>query len=554
MQSIDTESHLHPNVVPDHDKGKQKLDAFSCVTPSSYMDATRLSNLANDMNVWNGQPMQVPTVDDAGAFTEMVTSIDVIPCGPKNLDFFMGSVSDSQHVVHPITVMSMAPQYLQADAIIETEFQPPARTVRRYCRHADRPRGLDSRRTPSVAHQSYQCGQKATISRRLSDAHDSPTAKKVRASLCETLPMPERSTTIALGINLHEKKWSDDSVSLDAHSSNIARLGQNAMQRRNLASVAAAEPLQEALAENPLPTIDRYMVVYYEVVKTTTTAQSVASNHIRSMAHDNATPTYHSKSLALWVEGALATDLEVVSLLASQGIESPSQLQKKCHSQGIESPSQLQKKDLLEPANMSERALSSSLRDNSCKLIGWNELEGEPRIQKQEWVGILPRAQENQRLLPKAINTKLFYNGSHIRPFVASVPFKYLKRLIQAFAELLENCPHIEFSWYRLFLQPVEAALDIRPVVASVPFKYLKRLIQAFAELLENCPHIEFSWYRETFEDAAMVATQKISIAENYGQEVIKACENADKIAELINDSLVMLELAKELHERCKRY
>ncbi|PWA68909.1 hypothetical protein CTI12_AA304130 [Artemisia annua] len=193
----------------------------------------------------------------------------------------------------------------------------------------------------------------AALSRRLSDVHDSPTVEKVRASLCETPPMPEKSTTTALGITLHEKKWTDGSVSLDALSSNLARLGQDAMQRRNLASVAAAEALQEALmteavlrslsmfsnlcsiskAGNPLPTIDRFMVVYDEVVKATTTAQSVASNHIRATTYDNATPTEHSKSLALWVEAALATDLEVVSLLASQGIESPSQVQKKSHLQ-----------------------------------------------------------------------------------------------------------------------------------------------------------------------------------------------------------------------------
>ncbi|PWA64928.1 telomere repeat-binding factor 4 [Artemisia annua] len=58
---------------------------------------------------------------------------------------------------------------------------------------------------------------------------------------------------------------------------------------------------------------------------------------------------------------------------------------------------------------------------------------------------------------------------------------------------------------------------------------------------------------RETLEDAAMVVARKISIAENLEQEAIKACEKADKIAELFDESLVMLKLAKELHERCSR-
>lgn len=33
---------------------------------------------------------------------------------------------------------------------------------------------------------------------------------------------------------------------------------------------------------------------------------------------------------------------------------------------------------------------------------------------------------------------------------------------------------------------------DISVVSSSVPFKYLQRLIEAFADLLESCPHVEF--------------------------------------------------------------
>lgn len=57
---------------------------------------------------------------------------------------------------------------------------------------------------------------------------------------------------------------------------------------------------------------------------------------------------------------------------------------------------------------------------------------------------------------------------------------------------------------------------------------------------------------REILEDAAMVAARQISIAENLEHEAIKACEKVDKIAELLDESSAMLELAKELHERCK--
>lgn len=40
---------------------------------------------------------------------------------------------------------------------------------------------------------------------------------------------------------------------------------------------------------------------------------------------------------------------------------------------------------------------------------------------------------------------------------------------------------------------------DIPAVISSVPFKYLQRLIEAFAELLETCPHLEFilRWCQE---------------------------------------------------------
>ncbi|KAJ6826880.1 periodic tryptophan protein 2-like protein [Iris pallida] len=41
--------------------------------------------------------------------------------------------------------------------------------------------------------------------------------------------------------------------------------------------------------------------------------------------------------------------------------------------------------------------------------------------------------------------------------------------------------------------------LDIPAVALSIPFKYLQRLIEAFADLLESCPHVEFilQWCQE---------------------------------------------------------
>jgi len=34
--------------------------------------------------------------------------------------------------------------------------------------------------------------------------------------------------------------------------------------------------------------------------------------------------------------------------------------------------------------------------------------------------------------------------------------------------------------------------VDIPAVATSIPYKYLQRLVEALADLLENCPHLEF--------------------------------------------------------------
>lgn len=83
---------------------------------------------------------------------------------------------------------------------------------------------------------------------------------------------------------------------------------------------------------NPLPTIDRFFSIYDDILKHTAIAESVSNSHTSE------TPTPNEKihiakeltnSVSLWVEAALATDLEIVSLLTAQDSnESPSNLQK----------------------------------------------------------------------------------------------------------------------------------------------------------------------------------------------------------------------------------
>ncbi|PSS15615.1 Serine/arginine repetitive matrix protein [Actinidia chinensis var. chinensis] len=206
----------------------------------------------------------------------------------------------------------------------------------------------------------------AAISRRLSDVNaqkpnkdDSEAFGKVKSSLNEGGLVPEKPTCAAPAITIHEKKWTDGSIPLDAVSANLAKLGKEAMQRRAIASTAAAEALEEAIAtesivrslsmfsdlcsaskaRNPLPTIERFMLMYDEVVKSTASAESIEINR-SSVTPSNNTPTVHSKSISLWVEAALATDLEIISLLTDQNIE-PRTTQQKSSSkrQSLNAPS-----------------------------------------------------------------------------------------------------------------------------------------------------------------------------------------------------------------------
>lgn len=69
--------------------------------------------------------------------------------------------------------------------------------------------------------------------------------------------------------------------------------------------------------KNPLPTIDRFMSIYEDVVKSTNVVESITSNRGVQKYSENMIMEQPKSSL-LWVEAALATDLEIVSLLTNQ--------------------------------------------------------------------------------------------------------------------------------------------------------------------------------------------------------------------------------------------
>lgn len=69
-----------------------------------------------------------------------------------------------------------------------------------------------------------------------------------------------------------------------------------------------------------------FFIIYEDVLRSIAVAKSVAGRNFE-ISDDNI-PTDQSKSLSLWVEAALATDLQIVSLLTETGTDTPSSLQK----------------------------------------------------------------------------------------------------------------------------------------------------------------------------------------------------------------------------------
>lgn len=65
----------------------------------------------------------------------------------------------------------------------------------------------------------YSVSHQAAISRRLSDVHENLPSKEAHLE-------PEKQSEPAPVITIHEKKWTDGSVSLDILSLGLAKLGK----------------------------------------------------------------------------------------------------------------------------------------------------------------------------------------------------------------------------------------------------------------------------------------------------------------------------------------
>lgn len=75
-------------------------------------------------------------------------------------------------------------------------------------------------------------------------------------------------------------------------------------------------------AANPLTTIDKFLQLYELAMKSVVVVESLACSRSNDRG-DHCFRTERSKSISLWIEAALATDLEVITLLNDQTVSSP---------------------------------------------------------------------------------------------------------------------------------------------------------------------------------------------------------------------------------------
>lgn len=140
----------------------------------------------------------------------------------------------------------------------------------------------------------------------------------------------------------HDKRWTDGSVSWSTLPSSLAELGKEVKHRRNSASFAAAQALQEASAaesvirclsmfaelrslakpENPQPCMEYFFGLYHLLEDALTFSLSLAeitNDKEESPSDDTHGPLDEkSKSAATWINAALSVDLASVSLLSKQ--------------------------------------------------------------------------------------------------------------------------------------------------------------------------------------------------------------------------------------------
>lgn len=166
----------------------------------------------------------------------------------------------------------------------------------------------------------------------------------------KSAPSVDKSCNSIPQITVHDKKWTDGSVPWDSIPASLSELGQEALKRRNIASIAAAEALQEASAaeavirglsmfselcssaktNNPHPSIDRFFEIHQTLLQSVIVAESLVAS--RTADKDKDIPrtdgladdlinssTEKAKSAVQWIGAALATDLASMSIFSKYG-------------------------------------------------------------------------------------------------------------------------------------------------------------------------------------------------------------------------------------------
>eukprot|EP00249_Psilotum_nudum_P007501 c20609_g1_i1 orf=351-2930(-) len=170
---------------------------------------------------------------------------------------------------------------------------------------------------------------------------------------------PQRSSTRQTGHHgensplqrfiIHDKRWTDGSVSWNSLPLNLAVLGKEAMERRAAASLAAAQALHEASVsesvirslsmfaelcslakpENPQPSVEQFFGLYHSLQQAVAVSESLAQTRIVEASEsptnglDEKDKTQglldeKARSAAAWISAALSTDLASISLLNKQ--------------------------------------------------------------------------------------------------------------------------------------------------------------------------------------------------------------------------------------------
>lgn len=206
-------------------------------------------------------------------------------------------------------------------------------------------------------------------------------------------------------------------------------------------------------AGNPLPTIDGFMSIYSDVAKSVAVTESVFTSHKSSSPANISTS---QSKFSLWVEAALATDLEVVSLLTNQNIEAPTTLQKSSpKNQSLNAPNKNQ---------------SSSTADAWIRGYGMKETaELGTKLQKDMQMWFIRFVEESIdagfQVFGKSGNTAGGLNGSPIAAILSQLKRvnEWLDRVVLKRDDLLtQKIERLKRKIYGFVIQHVGTTADMQ--------------------------------------------------------------------------------------------